>query len=730
MLRGQNQRLWKGTYDLHFTHHDSLEKLKISTTEFCGICQAIWEELKLKLNPKEPNVAEKLLITASISAIPGKETTQSWRLDFKINYAEISARRTFVLKEISELPEDPSFGTPKSQTTASDEVFNLAMQWLTHCKCAEHAPDWYPTRLLDIRHLKRDPIVSTKPKPRLKKEDSRLDKTEVSLVATKDWSEGKPEDRNDRYVTLSHCWGPPKHHGPKLTSKNIRQLEAGIRISSLPKTFRDAIRFAARLPQVGYIWIDSLCIKQGPEEVDDWLTESALMNQVYSKSFLNISATAAGDSDGGLYFRRRPENLLEDEISLNIDGIPMPWDQALEAKSHNRIPEVKLNRTNSGNLRRCVILDTSFWTNRVDLAPVNRRAWVLQERLLCPRVLHFSGDQIAWECAEFDAAEARPLGVPNYQLTREGLLQESQFKGLDPDRDGRALRSGRLRGLPDPVPHLQPQVHAFELWKRVVEVYSRTKLTDAGDKLIALSGIARMMSSRIGSEQAPAEYVAGLWRPQLESQLLWKVEPVFNPRNNTFEHYGQRPSGYRAPTFSWAAIDTEEGDGITYAEITDKEIYITIEEANVTPKSQDPFGMVKDGRLTIWGRLQHITLIKRDKGRFCWTIKDNRQLAKEEHTNIYLDSVQDTEFDTDDAYCLPTAKGGYLGTGDSTYIFCLLLRLKDKENDVFERIGFTKLSSWADKKTYKQMLKDVSHDVDVAHTDNDPSEGRRRFHLI
>ncbi|ETS77674.1 hypothetical protein PFICI_09736 [Pestalotiopsis fici W106-1] len=645
-------------------------------------------------------------------------------------------------------PEDPGFGTPKSEMTDSDEVFNLALQWLKKCKCAEHAPDknWYPTRLLDIRPLKQDLQPDRKPdrkrdrkrdqastmeaKPSLSKQDSSLDKTTISLVAKKNWKGGKPGSlRNDRYVTLSHCWGPPQHHGPKLTSKNIADFEAGIEIRKLPKTFRDAIRFAARLPQVGFIWIDSLCIKQGEEE--DWLTESALMNQVYSKSHLNISATAAGDSEGGLYFGRSPENLLEDEISLNIDGIPVPWDQVVDVDARDKSTQATQSRpTSPGNLRRCVILDTSFWTQRVDWAPVNRRAWVLQERLLCPRVLHFCRDQVAWECAEFDAAEARPLGIPNYQLTGEGLLQESQFKGLDPDRNGRALRAGRLRGLPDPVAHLQPQIHAFELWKRVVEVYSRTELTVARDKLIALSGIARMMPSRIGSKEKPATYVAGLWRPHLESQLLWKVEPVYNPHDETFEHYGRRPLDYRAPTFSWAAIDVEQGNGITYGEVTDKEIYISIEEASVKPKSKDDlFGMVEESCLTVWGRLRPITLTKKEKGRFCWTIKDDKDLVEEKHTNIYLDSVQDTQFDTDEFYCLPTAKGGYLGTGDSTYIFCLLLRVKKKEDAVFERIGFTKLSSWADKKTWNQIGQDVSRDVDFAHPDNGLPGGWQRFYL-
>lgn len=86
---------------MHFDHHDSVKALRNSSTEYCGICRAIWEELTLKLDPGEPDDAEKLSITASISAISGKETTRSWRLDFKIHYADVRCQRTFVLKKTS-----------------------------------------------------------------------------------------------------------------------------------------------------------------------------------------------------------------------------------------------------------------------------------------------------------------------------------------------------------------------------------------------------------------------------------------------------------------------------------------------------------------------------------------------------------------------------------------------------------------------------------------------------
>lgn len=72
------------------------------------------------------------------------------------------------------------------------------------------------------------------------------------------------------YVTLSHRWGIPEP--PKLTSSPgsvidgsrlipMSTLEKGVLISSLPKTFRDAIE-VVQFIRLKHIWIDSLCILQ------------------------------------------------------------------------------------------------------------------------------------------------------------------------------------------------------------------------------------------------------------------------------------------------------------------------------------------------------------------------------------------------------------------------------------------------------------------------------------
>jgi hypothetical protein len=58
------------------------------------------------------------------------------------------------------------------------------------------------------------------------------------------------------YTVLSHCWGKPSQN-LMLRKSTLEILKEGIALSSLPKTFQDAIA-VTRTFQIQYIWIDSL----------------------------------------------------------------------------------------------------------------------------------------------------------------------------------------------------------------------------------------------------------------------------------------------------------------------------------------------------------------------------------------------------------------------------------------------------------------------------------------
>lgn len=642
-------------------------------------------------------------------------------------------------------------------------MFGFAQEWLRECKCAhiwdEPGKRQYPKRLLDIEELRKANGLTEVDALTLFSEQGDLQRTRVRLIDTNEVFDQKTirnrttllmrskntnrskgttrEQENARYVTLSHCWGKPKSVQGQLklsTSTEERFKKEGIELRELPKTFRDAILFACRLDKVGFVWIDSLCIMQPTANTishegasaQDWLEQSRIMDSIYENSYLNISATAAIDGDKGLFFNRRPEYLWEDDINVNYTGT-------------NLVNSSRAGAPKPDQLTRCTIIDLSFWDELVETAPVNRRGWVLQERLMAPRVLHFCRDQIAWECAEFEDAEGHPEMNLTLRAKLGVIVDEGRLKNLTPEA-GLALRNNRLQGLSDPDISV-PDLYMYEHWKRIVEVYSRMQLTVSRDKLIALSGIAKLFGERLFQLKGN-KYIAGLWRNNLESQLLWQVNEVF--KDGVFENPARRDLS-RAPSFSWASVDTPHG--ITYPDVTDygvarsesmpitdddteesipaEELLVQVVNHHIShADSQNAFGMVEEGKLLLQPRyLRQIKLrVLQPPLRvpFSWHLDlDPPPDSRLEHTNLYLDAPESEVSALDNntqLYCMPVAFGERTVRKASRYLYCLLLKedgmttfpmaegRQDEDETMqddfrkFRRIGITKLSNHADEK--------------------------------
>jgi hypothetical protein len=275
----------------------------------------------------------------------------------------------------------------------------------------------------------------------------------------------------------------------KLLMTNIDSLKQHISLSTLNKTFREAIHVVRRLG-IDYIWIDCLCIIQ--DSADDWSYESELMQHIYGNSNLNIAATASSDSRGGCFRSRNPQI---------ITPIKLDYGEA-----HGQF----------------YLTDVSLWWERFEKAPLNRRAWVLQERLLSPRVLHFDSDQLVWECNELTACERFPVGIGD--LVPPRLRLRARFEAV--------FRSAVETGLKGR--------DMVEIWKPIVRAYSACKLTKSSDRLIALHGVAMKIKNVLG-----CQYSAGLFHRDMESQLLWEIEDTKT---------SSRPESHIAPSWSWASI--------------------------------------------------------------------------------------------------------------------------------------------------------------------------------
>ncbi|CAJ0548504.1 Ff.00g021170.m01.CDS01 [Fusarium sp. VM40] len=293
--------------------------------------------------------------------------------------------------------------------------------------------------------------------------------------------ESKKESRG-AYMTLSHRWSSVD---PITTTRsNIERHRQAIQWKDLSPTFKEAI-IVCRDIGVRYLWIDSLCIVQDDEV--DWARQSKLMGDIYHKSICTIACHAAEKNDKGFLDR------TFDKGSVIVQG------------KHETAFGVSL----PSEFSRAVVYDSVL----------NWRGWVLQERLLSTRIIHFMKSQMYFE-SQGDNVIALDTMKSNYLDTTPGILSPHLLSDI------------AWSGL------FNKQV---QQWHRIVEWYSYCSLTLEKDKLPALAGIATMIQ-----RQSHDDYFAGLWGHTFYEDLLWVVADGFRSR---------RPMSPRAPSWSWASLD-------------------------------------------------------------------------------------------------------------------------------------------------------------------------------
>ena len=507
-------------------HHSSVQSLRKSADEKCTICLREWSSLGDNPDQREQllqafDLDHAALTYCSITEASQVETDlharggDNWLLVsagiFEGVFPYIPKPATFVLLPSQDLVVATHWRLP-SYSTNSSQSWYFARFWYDMClethdsynrkrREQSNGSQWYPTRLIKISRW-----------------SNRL-----RLVVTEN------ERPNAPYLTVSHCWG--KANFIQLTRSSMLDFQKEIPHSKLPKTFQNAMS-VARGFGIGYIWIESLCIIQSEESLVDWKLEAPKMDKVYSHAVLNIAATGANDGHKGLFFTRRVDTMELPEIRLD-------W-------------LFKFKRS-----IRYTIIDFDYWKHLVADEPLIRRAWVVQERLLVPRVLHFGSRQIFWECSEWDASEDFPLGLPAVLVKSD---QQSLFKFFD---------ETVVRLVQSDHPH-----PAHAVWQRALRSYTYTSLTNSGDKLIALAGIASELSPHFSDV-----YVAGLWKQYMATELLWYVE---------FDTVSSKQTKYRAPSFSWASVN----GAVIPGGWQEDNILVEVQDAFASTEMSTPFSSV------------------------------------------------------------------------------------------------------------------------------------------
>ncbi|KAH8588989.1 heterokaryon incompatibility protein-domain-containing protein [Bisporella sp. PMI_857] len=292
------------------------------------------------------------------------------------------------------------------------------------------------------------------------------------------------------YLSLSHCWGSSQH--TRLEKDKYADFFEVSTDVDLPKTYQDAFKIALSLG-CGYIWIDSMCILQDDNE--DWRTQSSNMGNIYGNAQCNIAATWGEDGNDGCFSER--DTCVIEPTTITLD--------------------FTLNNT-----REYLLYEYSTLHEDVTKAPLNTRAWVMQERYLAKRQLNFAKRQTYWECRELFASEQFPAGVPP-EMWNYSILPRAE---------------------PSPRLNYENEIKLVRSWCELVEEYSTCSLSHGTDKMSALAGLAGEMRNTTNDI-----YLAGHWRRNLHRQLCWTHE-VDHLHGFTRSRY---PS-YVAPTWSWASF--------------------------------------------------------------------------------------------------------------------------------------------------------------------------------
>ena len=238
------------------------------------------------------------------------------------------------------------------------------------------------------------------------------------------------------YATLSHCRCTIVRN--RTTKSTLHPYMKDFDISSLCKTMRDAVIVTRNL-RLKYPWIDAVCIVE--DDSEDWDREIMKMADVYTPSAITIAASSSS-GDGGCFYPR-------------LNG---PTAQSLWTMS-DRSPTEKVS-FRSHELAKYTLL--------VDDAPLNKKGWVMQERSLSRRSVHFTTDRLYWECQDTflegftkgSAAFPRPVG-------------------------GFQLASGNTKTrTPQEVSLMDFQ------WFSMLEWYTPSQLLFKSDRLPALAGLA------------------------------------------------------------------------------------------------------------------------------------------------------------------------------------------------------------------------------------------------
>ena len=334
----------------------------------------------------------------------------------------------------------------------------------------------------------------------------------------------------------------------RTTTDNLHSYLLGIDPTVLPQTIKDAIE-TTHYFGVRYLWVDALCVLHDSDE--DIARELSQMRTIHRSAYFTIiSASACKASQG----------FLQDRLPTSPPDVSLPF----------RCPDGQVGTMS---------LSPTWRQYDGSAEPVHQDAWCLQQRLLSPRALVYASHTLQYQCQ---------TSIVNVGNAVCGPMVGHRLPDI--------LFRADVESSPPPLTQNERKTLCWS-WIETVGDYTNRTVAAPADKLVAFASIAELFG-RVWE----TEYLAGLWRATLVQDLLWY---------KTFETRYVRPEGYRAPSWSWAAVD---GRVMAYSvddrldpNSADTEAceVVTCEVATATALL--PFGKVTSGALTLHAVLLEAT---------------------------------------------------------------------------------------------------------------------------
>lgn len=194
-----------------------------------------------------------------------------------------------------------------------------------------------------------------------------------------------------------------------------------------------------------------------------------------------------------------------------------------------------------GSFYTCVPQD--LFERTIDLAPVNDRAWVMQERLLSRREIVFSQHQIFWECRSRKTCEMFPDQIPkdpsDIVPCTLGYFNEKYEAFLFSVIDTTVLQQQANRSCS--LTSQADKTRLLRVWRELLKRYVSCGITYTSDRLIAINGITKYFEQALDDK-----CVFGLWRSQPPFQLIF----LYLSNKDSQEDYAE--GNQQVPSWSWA----------------------------------------------------------------------------------------------------------------------------------------------------------------------------------